>query len=211
MLKITEIFHSLQGEARDAGRPTVFIRLTGCPLRCGYCDSEYAFYGGQWLHIDEILTQTASHGAQHVCVTGGEPLAQKRCLELLEKLCAAGYSVSLETSGALDVGAVDPRVSRVVDIKTPDSGESTRNLWSNIDLLSGHDQLKFVICSRADYEWAREQLAERDLANVCEVLFSPSWGQQDARQLAEWVLADRLPVRVQLQLHKLLWGDVPGK
>jgi 7-carboxy-7-deazaguanine synthase len=211
MLKITEIFHSLQGEARDAGRPTVFIRLTGCPLRCGYCDSEYAFYGGQWMHFDDILQQTAQHGARHVCVTGGEPLAQKRCLELLEQLCDAGYAVSLETSGALDVSAVDPRVSRVVDLKTPDSGESARNLWSNIDLLNAHDQLKFVICSRADYEWAREQLSERGLAEVCDVLFSPSWGQQDATELAGWVLQDRLPVRLQLQLHKLLWGDVPGK
>jgi 7-carboxy-7-deazaguanine synthase len=163
------------------------------------------------MHFDDILQQTAQHGARHVCVTGGEPLAQKRCLELLEQLCDAGYAVSLETSGALDVSAVDPRVSRVVDLKTPDSGESARNLWSNIDLLNAHDQLKFVICSRADYEWAREQLSERGLAEVCDVLFSPSWGQQDATELAGWVLQDRLPVRLQLQLHKLLWGDVPGK
>jgi len=210
-LKITEIFHSLQGEARDAGRPTVFIRLTGCPLRCTYCDSEYAFFGGQWMHFDEILAETAGHGARHVCVTGGEPLAQKRCHELLTLLCDAGYTVSLETSGAIDVGAVDARVSRVVDLKTPDSGESGRNRWENLDLLTRHDQLKFVLCSRGDFEWARAQLQDRSLADICDVLFSPSWGQLDPAELAGWVLDDQLPVRVQLQLHKLLWGDVPGK
>jgi len=211
MLKITEIFHSLQGEARDAGRPTIFIRLTGCPLRCVYCDSEYAFYGGEWMHIDQIMEQAASYQTQYICVTGGEPLAQKRCHELLDRLCEAGYQVSLETSGAIDVSQVDERVSRVVDIKTPDSGEVERNLWENLDALTTHDQLKFVICSREDYDWAVTQLRSRDLEQKLEILFSPSWGQLDATHLAEWVLKDQLNVRVQLQLHKLLWGDVPGK
>lgn len=210
-LKITEIFLSLQGEARAAGIPTVFVRLTGCPLRCTYCDSEYAFYGGEWMHFDDILSAVHSHGVRHVCVTGGEPLAQKRCLQLLQRLCDEGFEVSLETSGAIDVSAVDPRVSRVVDLKTPASGEDSRNRWQNLDALNERDQLKFVICSRSDYEWAREQLRERDLDGVGEVLFSPAWGEQDATELAEWILADRLPVRMQLQLHKLLWGDVPGK
>lgn len=210
-LKITEIFHSLQGEARDAGRPTVFIRLTGCPLRCTYCDSEYAFYGGQWRSFDEILAVVAEHGTRYVCVTGGEPLAQKRCIQLLDALVGAGYLVSLETSGAMDISAVDERVSRVVDLKTPDSGEESRNLWSNLDQLTPHDQVKFVICSETDYEWAKGKVAEYQLAERCDVLFSPSWGQMDATGLAERVLKDQLPVRVQLQLHKLLWGDVPGK
>ncbi len=211
MLKITEIFHSLQGEARDAGRPTVFIRLTGCPLRCVYCDSEYAFYGGEWMHIDQIMEQAATYQTQYICVTGGEPLAQKRCHELLDRLCDAGYKVSLETSGAIDVSQVDERVSRVVDIKTPDSGEVERNLWSNLEILTQHDQLKFVICSREDYDWAVAELRSRDLEQKLEILFSPAWGQLDATQLAEWVLKNRLNVRVQLQLHKILWGDVPGK
>ncbi|NNE05561.1 MAG: 7-carboxy-7-deazaguanine synthase QueE [Xanthomonadales bacterium] len=211
MLKITEIFHSLQGEARDAGRPTVFIRLTGCPLRCQYCDSEYAFYGGAWMHFDDILEQVARHGTRHVCVTGGEPLAQKRCTELLGLLCEAGYSVSLETSGAMDISGVDQRVSRVLDLKTPGSGEESRNLWTNIQALTPHDQVKFVICSDQDYEWARDTTRKHTLAEKCDVLFSPSWGQMDATRLADLVLADQLPVRVQLQLHKLLWGDVPGK
>jgi 7-carboxy-7-deazaguanine synthase len=210
-LKITEIFHSLQGEARDAGRPTVFIRLTGCPLRCRYCDSEYAFSGGEWMSLDEILDKVGQHATRYVCVTGGEPLAQKRCVELLTRLCDAGYEVSLETSGAMDIGGVDERVSRVVDLKTPGSGETEKNLWSNIALLTPNDQLKFVICSRSDYEWARQQVGERGLADRCEVLFSPAWGEVDAATLAGWVLHDELPVRVQLQLHKILWGDVPGK
>lgn len=210
-LKISEIFHSLQGEARDVGRPTVFIRLTGCPLRCTYCDSEYAFFGGSWMHFDEILLETEQYGARHVCVTGGEPLAQKRCHQLLRLLCDAGYHVSLETSGAIDVGQVDARVSRVLDLKTPDSGEVSRNLWENLDVLTAHDQLKFVICSRSDYEWARQQVLSRTLSEHCDVLFSPSWGALEPVQLAEWVLEDHLPVRVQIQLHKLLWGDVPGK
>lgn len=211
MLKITEIFHSLQGEARQVGVPTVFVRLTGCPLRCVYCDSEYAFTGGQWMHFDDIFAEIERHGTCHVCVTGGEPLAQKRCAELLSRLCDAGYSVSLETSGAMDIRQADERVSRVMDVKTPGSGEVERNLWSNVEALTPHDQVKFVIRSRADYEWARDQLRERGLAERCEVLFSPSWREVDATELAEWILADHLPVRFQVQLHKLLWGDVPGK
>ena len=211
MLKITEIFFSLQGEARQAGLPTVFVRLTGCPLRCGYCDSAYAFSGGEWLHFDDIINRIRSHGTRHVCVTGGEPLAQKRCGELLVKLCDLGFSVSLETSGAVDIRLADERVSRVMDIKTPGSGEEKRNLWSNLEALTPHDQVKFVICSREDYEWAREVTLENNLPDTCEVLFSPSWGQVDATELAEWILQDQLPVRYQLQLHKILWGDTPGK
>ena len=210
-LKLTEIFLSLQGEARDAGWPTVFVRLTGCPLRCQYCDTAYAFHGGQWWGIDAILAEVAKHGVRHVCVTGGEPLAQKRCIGLLRRLCDAGYDVSLETSGAIDMSEVDPRVSRVLDIKTPGSGEVDRNLWSNIPLLTARDQVKFVVCSRADYEWARAVLAEHALVGRCDVLFSPSFGQVAPRELADWIVADRLPVRFQLQLHKLLWNDEPGR
>ncbi|HEY4555383.1 MAG TPA: 7-carboxy-7-deazaguanine synthase QueE [Lysobacter sp.] len=210
-LKLTEIFLSLQGEARSIGWPTVFVRLTGCPLRCGYCDTAYAFHGGQWWEIDAILAEVARHGVRHVCVTGGEPLAQKRCIGLLKRLCDAGYEVSLETSGSIDIGEVDTRVSRIVDIKTPGSGEVHRNHWANVGQLTPHDQVKFVICSRADYEWARGVLAEHRLAARCDVLFSPSFSQIAPRELADWIVADRLPVRFQLQLHKILWNDEPGR
>jgi 7-carboxy-7-deazaguanine synthase len=211
LLKITEIFHSLQGEALQVGLPTVFVRLTGCPLRCGYCDSAYAFYGGRWMHIDDILAEVQRHDTRYVCVTGGEPLAQKRCSVLLERLCDEGFDVSLETSGAVDIAAADRRVSRVMDLKTPGSGEVLKNRWANLDELTAHDQVKFVICSRGDYEWARAQVRDRGLDRICPVLFSPAWGEVEARELADWILEDRLPVRLQLQLHKLLWGDVPGK
>ena len=210
-LRLTEIFLSLQGEARSIGWPTVFVRLTGCPLRCHYCDTAYAFHGGDWWSFDGILDEVARHGARHVCVTGGEPLAQKRCVALLARLCDAGYEVSLETSGAIDIGEVDPRVSRVLDIKTPASGEVARNLWSNLPLLTPHDQVKFVICDRGDYEWSKGVLAEHRLAATCDVLFSPSFGQVSPRELADWIVEDRLPVRFQVQLHKLLWDDAPGR
>ena len=209
-LRLTEIFLSVQGESRSVGWPTVFVRLTGCPLRCQYCDTAYAFHGGQWWDIDAILAEVAKHGVRHVCVTGGEPLAQKRCLALLEKLCDAGYEVSLETSGALDIAGVDARVSRVVDLKTPGSKEMHRNRLENIPLLAPRDQVKFVICDRADYEWSRERVCNERLDARCQVLFSPSHGQLAPAQLAGWILADRLPVRFQVQLHKVLWGDVPG-
>ena len=209
-LRITEIFHSIQGEADAIGWRTVFVRLTGCPLRCVWCDTEYSFHGGDWHAIDDILAKVASHGAKHVCVTGGEPLAQKRCLILLRKLCDAGYEVSLETSGALDVSMVDPRVRKVMDLKAPGSGESQRNLWSNLDHLLARDQIKIVIASRADYEWARAMLAEHALADRCMVLFSPVHGAVEPRDLAEWIIADKLDVRFQMQLHKLLWNDAAG-
>lgn len=210
-LRLTEIFCSIQGEARAMGWPTVFVRLTGCPLRCGYCDSAYAFHGGRKWSLPDILAEVRRHGTRRVCVTGGEPLAQKPCIHLLTLLCDAGFEVSLETSGALDIGAVDPRVSRVVDLKTPGSGELKRNLYSNIALLTPHDQLKFVLCDRTDYEWARALCAEYALTARCEVLFSASQGQLAPGELADWILADRLAVRLQLQMHKILWGDVPGR
>jgi len=210
-LRITEIFHSIQGEADAIGWPTVFIRLTGCPLRCTYCDTTYSFHGGQWWDIDALLAETARHGARHVCVTGGEPLAQKRCLSLLTRLCDAGYDVSLETSGALDVSRVDVRVNKVLDLKTPASGEMARNRWENIPHLLPHDQVKFVLCDRADYDWAVARVREHALDARCQVLFSPSFDQIPARDLAEWILADRLPVRMQMQLHKILWGSERGK
>jgi 7-carboxy-7-deazaguanine synthase len=210
-LKVTETFVSIQGEADAVGWPTLFIRLTGCPLRCVYCDTQYSFYGGEWRMLDELLVIARECRVQHVCVTGGEPLAQKSCLELLQALCDAGYQVSLETSGALDVAAVDPRVSRVVDLKTPESGEAGRNRLENLDLLTSRDQLKFVLCSRADYEWARDLLRERAVPLPAQVLFSPVWGQVEPRELADWILADRLPVRLQVQLHKYLWGNEPGR
>ncbi len=210
-LKLTEIFLSLQGEARQIGWPTVFVRLTGCPLRCGYCDTAYAFHGGDWWELDAILAEVARHGVRHVCVTGGEPLAQKRCLALLQRLCDAGYEVSLETSGAIDIAPVDARVSRVVDLKTPGSHEVAKNLWSNLQHLTPNDQVKFVLCDRADYDWAVTMLREREIDRCCEVLFSPSYGQLAPRTLAEWIVADKLPVRFQLQLHKILWNDEPGR
>lgn len=211
-LRITEIFCSLQGEARSIGQPTVFVRLTGCPLRCVYCDTAYAFHGGMIYTLDDILREVASHGVPRVCVTGGEPLAQPNCLPLLQALCDVGYEVSLETSGALDLSGVDPRVSRVMDLKTPGSGEASRNLLANITELRSHDQVKFVICDEADYHWAVDMLREHRLeSRAGEVLFSPSFGQQEPRVLAEWILRDRLPVRFQLQLHKLLWDDAAGR
>lgn len=209
-LRITEIFHSIQGEARTVGVPTVFVRLTGCPLRCGYCDTEYAFTGGQWMSLDDIMGRVATHGARYVCVTGGEPLAQKHCPELLWRLCDAGYEVSLETSGALDISEVDTRVSRVMDIKTPGSGECARNRLDNLERLTPRDQVKFVLVDRADFEWARDLVAAHGIDRRCEVLFSPVYGRLVARELAEWILAERLPVRLQIQLHKLLWGERPG-
>lgn len=210
-VRITEIFFSLQGETRTVGLPTVFVRLTGCPLRCVYCDTTYAFSGGERMSIAEVVARVDGYGARHVTVTGGEPLAQKACLPLLAALCDQGYEVSLETGGAHDVSAVDPRVVRVVDLKTPGSGEVSRNLYGNIDALRAGDQLKFVITDQADYDWAVAKLNQYGLAERCEILFSPVAGSLDPAQLAEWILRDRLPVRFQLQLHKLLWGDSPGR
>ena len=209
-VKVTETFVSIQGEADAVGWPTQFIRLTGCPLRCVYCDTQYAFHGGDWREVSDLVEVARASGVRHVCVTGGEPLAQKGCLDLLAALCDAGFEVSLETSGAMDIEPVDPRVSRVVDIKTPGSGESARNRLENLDRLRPRDQLKVVLCSRADYEWARDLMRDRG-GVACQVLFSPSWGQVEPRELAEWILADRLDVRLQLQLHKVLWGNEPGR
>ncbi len=208
-LKITEIFYSLQGEADTVGFPTVFVRLTGCPLRCQYCDTAYAFHGGEWMSIEGVLGRVAEFAPRHVCVTGGEPLAQKNCLPLLERLCDAGYRVSIETSGAMPLAAVDARVIRVVDVKTPGSKEERRNRYQDLALLRPEEQVKFVICDRADFEWSRAKVAELGLR--CGVLFSPSAEQLPARELADWILANRVPVRFQLQLHKVLWGNVPGK
>ena len=210
-LKITEIFYSLQGEADTVGFPTVFVRLTGCPLRCQYCDTAYAFHGGEWMSLEQVLGRVAEFTPRYVCVTGGEPLAQKNCLPLLTGLCDAGYRVSIETSGAMPLAAVDPRVIRVVDVKTPGSKEQSRNRYKDLSLLRPDEQVKFVICDRADYDWSRARVAELGLAQRCTVLFSPSAEQLPARELADWILADRLPVRFQLQLHKVLWGNVPGK
>lgn len=209
-LRITEIFHSLQGETSRLGLPTVFVRLTGCPLRCGYCDSAYAFHGGERMSITAILEEVTRHGTPYVCVTGGEPLAQAGCHDLLKRLCDAGFSVSLETSGHLPIETVDARVSRIVDIKTPGSGEVEKNLWTNLNHLGAHDELKFVLVHRHDYEWARDLLLDNGLHTLCPVIFSPVWESLPPRELAEWVIADKLPVRVQVQLHKILWGDKPG-
>ncbi|MES2236201.1 MAG: 7-carboxy-7-deazaguanine synthase QueE [Rugosibacter sp.] len=210
-LRITEIFHSIQGESSRVGLPTVFIRLTGCPLRCTWCDTEYAFHGGGAMSIDAILAQVAEFNCATICVTGGEPLAQKNCLPLLGALCDADYSVSLETSGALDISGIDPRVSRIMDVKAPGSGEVTKNRWENLDLLTPHDELKLVLASREDYEWAMAACHQRRLFARCPVLFSPVQGQLEAGQLAQWIIDDKLPVRFQLQLHKVLWGNTPGR
>lgn len=211
MLRVTEIFHSLQGETSRVGLPTVFVRLTGCPLRCVWCDTAYAFDGGKSLGLDEVLRRIGEFDCRMVCVTGGEPLAQKQTPALLRKLCEAGYSVSLETSGALDIGAVDPRVSRIVDLKAPDSGETARNRWENLDLLTRNDEVKFVLASRADYDWAVSACSRHRIFDRCPVLYAPVQGRLDPALLAQWLLADRLPARFQLQLHKILWGNVPGR
>ena len=209
-LRITEIFHSLQGESTTVGLPTVFVRLTGCPLRCHYCDTAYAFNGGKMISIDAILAQVAEFGCQHVCVTGGEPLAQPGCIDLLKALCDAGHAVSIETSGARDIAEVDQRVMIVMDLKTPDSGECDKNKLSNLPYLKAGDQIKFVLCSREDYQWARAMITEHQLNTRTQLLFSPSWGQLNPTLLADWIIEDRLPVRFQLQLHKILWNDAPG-
>lgn len=210
-LRITEIFLSLQGETKTVGLPTTFIRLTGCPLRCQYCDTAYAFKGGTLLSRSDILKQVQSHYAKHVTVTGGEPLAQPGCISLLKELCDLGYEVSLETSGAIDVSLVDPRVMKVVDLKTPGSKEEARNLYSNMTFITPKDQIKFVICDRDDFEWSKAKISEYDLISKCEVLFSPSFGQVQNRDLAQWILDDRLDVRFQIQLHKYIWGDAQGR
>ncbi|HET9107470.1 MAG TPA: 7-carboxy-7-deazaguanine synthase QueE [Steroidobacteraceae bacterium] len=210
-LKINEIFYSLQGEADTAGIPTVFVRLTGCPLRCRYCDTEYAFHGGEWWDLEAVVQKVQELGGRYVCVTGGEPLAQKSCLPLLTRLCDAGWRVSLETSGAMPLAGIDERVVRVVDVKTPGSGEESRNRYEELGRLGPHDLVKFVICDRGDYEWSCAKVRELGLQERCTVLFSPSHEQLAARQLADWIVEDRLPVRLQIQLHKYLWGNVPGK
>ncbi|WP_338088532.1 7-carboxy-7-deazaguanine synthase QueE [Niveibacterium umoris] len=210
-LRLTEIFHSLQGESTRVGLPTVFIRLTGCPLRCSWCDTTYSFTGGEWHTLEAVLSEVARHGTKTVCVTGGEPLAQKACLTLLTALCDAGYSVSLETSGALDVSQVDPRVSKIMDLKAPGSGELAKNLWTNLAHLSAHDEVKLVLADEADYLWARDQIAQHALADRCTVLMSPVQGTLSPDRLAEWILRDQLPVRMQVQLHKVIWGNQPGR
>ncbi len=210
-LRISEIFFSLQGETRTVGLPTVFVRLTGCPLRCQYCDTAYAFHGGSMRDLDEVIAEVKKYQAQYVTVTGGEPLAQKACFALLSRLCDEGYNVSLETSGAMPIDSVDSRVVKVVDIKTPGSGEVDKNRWENLSSILLHDQIKFVICDQEDYRWARKVFIEHQLASKCEVLFSPSYQQLAAGQLGDWILEDQLPVRLQIQLHKYLWGDVAGK
>ncbi|HSH71910.1 MAG TPA: 7-carboxy-7-deazaguanine synthase QueE [Methylophilaceae bacterium] len=210
-LRVHEIFHSLQGESSRVGLPTVFVRLTGCPMRCVYCDTAYAFKGGQNMEIADIMTRVAEYGAGYVTVTGGEPLAQKKCLVLLEQLCDAGYQVSLETGGAIDTTGVDERVAVILDVKTPGSGELENNVWTNLDRLKPHDEVKFVLCDRADYDWAKQMLNEHSLGKKCNVLFSPVYKDVNPADLAEWILQDKLPVRMQVQLHKILWGEVAGK
>ncbi|MDT8363961.1 MAG: 7-carboxy-7-deazaguanine synthase QueE [Nitrosomonas sp.] len=211
MLRITEIFYSLQGETSRVGLPTTFVRLTGCPLRCGYCDTSYAFSGGELMNIDVVINQVALFSPHYVTVTGGEPLAQAGALPLLEKLCDHGYSVSLETSGALDISQVDKRVSRIVDIKTPGSGEVKKNNWKNLECLTARDELKFVLCHENDYHWAKKIMRDHNLDQICPILFSPVFQQLDPAKLAAWILQDKLPVRLQLQLHKLIWGECAGK
>jgi 7-carboxy-7-deazaguanine synthase len=210
-LRVYEIFHSLQGESSRIGLPTVFIRLTGCPMRCVYCDTEYAFSGGGNMTLDDILTKVAGYGTRYVTVTGGEPLAQKACFDLLRMLCDAGYEISLETGGAIDTTHVDTRVAVILDVKTPGSGEMANNVWSNLEHLKPQDEVKFVLCDRQDYEWAKQILTERRIADQCSVLFSPVYSQVNPTELADWILQDRLPVRMQVQLHKILWGETPGK
>ena len=210
-LRVYEIFHSLQGESSRVGLPTVFVRLTGCPMRCVYCDTEYAFTGGGNMTFDEIMAKVASYGTKYVTVTGGEPLAQKACFDLLKLLCDAGYEVSLETGGAIDTTNVDQRVTVILDVKTPGSGEMENNVWTNLEHLKPKDEVKFVLCDRQDYEWAKQLLAERGISDKCSVLFSPVYSQVNPTELADWILQDKLPVRMQVQLHKILWGETPGK
>ncbi len=211
ILRVNEIFFSLQGETSRVGLPTVFVRLTGCPLRCSYCDTEYAFYNGEGMSISSILEKVSSYGTHNVTVTGGEPLAQKKCLILLRLLCDAGYSVSLETSGAQNISKVDVRVVKILDVKTPGSGEAKKNYWPNLEYLTRQDELKFVLCDEVDYQWAIETIREYRLERICPILFSPVYSKLDPTLLATWVLRDRLRVRVQIQLHKLLWGEGPGR
>jgi len=211
LLRVTEVFHSLQGESSRVGLPTTFVRLTGCPLRCRWCDTAYAFHGGENLTIAQVLERVARRQPRHVCVTGGEPLAQKGCRPLLAALCDGGYDVSLETSGALDIEGIDPRVSVVMDLKAPGSGEERKNRWSNLALLRPGDEIKLVLADEADYLWARTALEDKRLASICPVLLSPVAGGLDPAQLADWILRDRLPVRMQVQLHKILWGNTPGR
>lgn len=210
-LRVHEIFHSLQGESSRVGLPTVFVRLTGCPMRCVYCDTAYAFTGGENMELDQIMAQVSEYGTRYVTVTGGEPLAQKECLVLLKKLCDASYEVSLETGGAIDTSGVDNRVTVILDVKTPGSGEVEKNLWDNLQHLKPKDEVKFVLCNRSDYDWAKQVLAERAIASKCSVLFSPVYNQVNPTELAEWILHDRLSVRMQVQLHKILWGEIAGK
>ena len=210
-LRITEIFYSLQGESRTSGLPTVFIRLTGCPLRCQYCDTDYAFSGGHWMNTKDILNEVKQYKTSYITVTGGEPLAQPACVGLLRDLCDRDYQVSLETSGALSLEHVDPRVTKIMDLKTPASSECDKNKWDNLQWISNKDQIKFVICDEQDYLWSKQQVADHNLNDRCEVLFSPSSEQLSATRLADWILQDQLPVRFQIQLHKILWGNLPGK